>query len=74
MTSAEAAALRELVIDGNSGVPPIDPSRLARAYAAMVRPVTIGRARKSAECSDGPNASFTLGSEELPASPKLAGT
>jgi hypothetical protein len=37
MTSAEAAALRDLVTSFDSDVPGIDPERLARAYAAIMR-------------------------------------
>jgi hypothetical protein len=43
MTSAEAAALKELVLSGEAEVPKIDPGRLARAYVA----VRTGRALSS---------------------------
>jgi hypothetical protein len=35
MTSAGAAVLRDLVINGNSDVPLIDPKRLSRAYVTI---------------------------------------
>ena len=38
MTSAEAAALRDLFICEDSKVPEIDPRQLAKAYVAIVRP------------------------------------
>ena len=36
MTSAEAAALRDLVLFGAAEVPSIDPRTLARAYVALL--------------------------------------
>jgi hypothetical protein len=37
MTSAEAAALRDLVLRGDANVPSIEPQRFAKAYIATRR-------------------------------------
>lgn len=59
MTSAEAAALRELMINGNSDVPTLDPSRLAKAFVAIRRRSHPHRAENASDSGRGAAAAPT---------------
>jgi hypothetical protein len=64
MTSAEAAALRDVFINGNPEVPKLDPSRLARAYAAILRPARIVSVENGSDSCNGATAASVIASAE----------